>query len=260
MAFYLSKILWDIFSPFNLIIFLIFIGTFFNFINFRRFSKIIYSLVLILILLTGILPTGQYMIYLLEKNYSVKKNLPDNIDGILILGGATNPLLTKDHNQIVLNDSAERITESIKLIKKYPNSKVVFAGGSGSLLYPNLSHSAVAKRFYESFGVNTEKIYFDDKSRNTYENILFTKNKFKNIKNERWIVISSAFHLTRVLNVSEKLDLKFIPYATDYRLQKEFYFKLSINFFSNISTFELASHEWLGLIYYYLMGRSSKIY
>ena len=146
------------------------------------------------------------------------------------------------------------------LIKKYPNSKVVFAGGSGSLSYPNLSHSAVAKRFYESFDVNTEKIYFDKESRNTYENILFTKNKFKNIKNEKWVVISSAFHLTRVINVSEKLDLEFIPYATDYRSRKKFNFHVSIDFFDNFSKFQLASREWLGLIYYYLMGRSSKIF
>ena len=115
--------------------------------------------------------------YLLEKDFHSKIYLPVNIDGILVLAGATNPYLTKEYNQISLNGSAERLTESIQLIKKYPKAKVFFAGGSGSLTHPDLSHSAVAKSFYESLDVDINKIYFENKSRNTYENILFAKKK-----------------------------------------------------------------------------------
>ena len=198
--------------------------------------------------------------YLLEKNYHVKINLPDDIDGIIILSGATNPFLSKEYNQISLNDSVERLTESVKLIKKYPNVKVIFSGGSGSIKYPDLSHSTVAKKFYEDINIDTNKIYFEEKSRNTYENILFAKNIFNTKNNEKWILVTSAFHLTRALRVGEKLNLNFIPYATDYKLPKKFDWKPSLNFFYNISNFHFSSHEWAGLIVYYLMGRSSKIY
>jgi len=259
MTFFLSKFLWYIFSPFNLIIFLFVIGVILNFINFKKFSKILFFFTFLLFFITGVLPTGSYLMYLLEKDFHSKIYLPDNIDGILVLAGATNPYLTKEYNQISLNDSVERLTESIQLIKKYPRAKVFFAGGSGSLTHPDLNHSAVAKIFYESLDVDINKIYFENKSRNTYENILFAKKKFNPNKNEKWILITSAFHLTRAINIGKKLNWELIPYATDFKLPKKFTWKLSMSFFNNLSKFQQSSHEWAGLIAYYFLGRSSKI-
>ena len=70
---------------------------------------------------------------------------------ILILSGATDPYMTKEYNQVALNGSVERLTESINLIAKYPDAKIIFAGGSGSINYPTLSHSKVAKIFFKDF-------------------------------------------------------------------------------------------------------------
>lgn len=260
MIFFLSKILWEIFNPFNLVIFLFILGIILNFINYSIISKIFFSMSLLLILLIGFFPSGAYLIYLLEKDYTPITSLPQEIDGILILGGATIPSLTQDHNQVALNGSAERITESINLMKKYPNTKIIFAGGSGSISLPKLSHSAVAKKLYNNLGLDTNNIFFDYESRNTFENILFAKKKFKNISNEKWIVVTSAMHLNRALNISEKMGLKFIPYPTDYKHPKKFIFKIEINLIDNFNQFQIASREWVGLIYYYLIGRTSKVY
>ena len=62
---------------------------------------------------------------LLERNFA-KGYL--KIDGILILGGATSPGLTKEFNQIQLGESVERLTESIQLHTKYPTAKFFFTG------------------------------------------------------------------------------------------------------------------------------------
>ena len=260
MTFYLSKLLWYLFNPFNSILFLFFLSVILNFFKFQKFSKIILYFTFLLFFITGALPTGSYLLYLLEKNYHNKVNLPENVDGILILSGATNPFLTKEYDQISLNDSVERLTESIQLIKKYPKAKVFFAGGSGLAKYPDLSHSEVAKKFYESLDVNTKNIFFDKKSRNTYENIVFAKMKFNPNINEKWILVTSAFHLKRAISVGEKLGWEFVPYATDYKLPKKFRWKLSFNFFNNLGSLQHSSHEWVGIIAYYFMGRSSKIF
>ena len=260
MTFFLSKFLWHLFNPFNLILFLLILSIVFNFFKFFKFSKIIFYFTFLLFFITGVLPTGSYLLYLLEKNFHNKINLPENINGILILSGATNPFLTKEYGQISLNGSVERLIESIQLINKYPKAKVFFAGGSGSLKYPNLNHSAVAKKFYESLGVNIKNIYFENTSRNTYENIVSAKKKFNPNKDEKWVLVTSAFHLKRAINIGEKLGWEFIPYATDYQLPKKFIWKLSINFFGNLASFQHSSHEWVGIISYYFMGRSSKIF
>ena len=259
MTFFLSKLLWYLFNPFNCILLLLILSVIFNFIKFFKFSKIILYFSFLLFFIAGVLPTGSYLLYLLEKNYHNKINLPKNVDGILILSGATNPFLTKEYDQISLNDSVERLTESIQLIKKYPNAKVFFAGGSGSVKYPGLDHSTVAKKFYESLDINIKNINFENTSRNTYENIVFAKKTFNPKKDERWILVTSAFHLKRAIYVGEKLGWKFIPYGTDYKLPKKFIWRLSINFLGNLVSFQHSSHEWIGIISYYLMGRSSKI-
>jgi uncharacterized SAM-binding protein YcdF (DUF218 family) len=197
--------------------------------------------------------------FLLEKNYHNKINLPENVDGILILSGATDPVLTEEYDQVSLNGSVERLTESILLIKKYPSAKVFFAGGLGSINRSDLSHSSVAKIFYKNLDVDIQRIYFEDKSRNTYENILFAKKKFNPNKNDKWILITSAFHLKRAINIGDKLNWNFIPYAADFRLPKKFSWKPNFNIVGNFYNFQQSSHEWLGLVSYYFMGRSSKI-
>ena len=167
MTFFLSKFLWFLFNPFNCILFLLFLSLVFNFFKFLKFSKIILYFTFLFFFIAGALPTGSYLLYLLEKNYHNKVNLPEKVEGILILSGATSPFLTKEYDQISLNGSVERLTESIQLMKKYPKAKVFFAGGSGYVGHPDLNHSAVAIKFYESLDVNTKNIFFDKKSRNT---------------------------------------------------------------------------------------------
>ena len=260
MTFFLSKILWIFFNPINIILFIFFLGFLLRRMKFFKASNTIFVLSFFLFFISGITSTGSYLTFLLEKKYHNKLDFPQNIDGIIILGGATNPYLSKEYNQIIVNGSAERLIESSFLIKKYPNAKIYFAGGSGSLDFSKLSHSTVAKKFYENYNIDTEKFIFDYKSRNTYENILYAKEKFNPKKNENWIVITSAFHLNRAISIGEKLDWKLLPYGTDYRVPKKFKWKISLDFIDNLSNFKFASHEWTGLIAYYMMGRSSKIY
>ena len=260
MTFLLSKILWIVFNTFNIILFLIVLAFFLKFFRFNFFSKFFYLISVIVFLITGILPTGSYLIFQLEKDFYNENIFPENIDGILILSGATNPFLTKVHNQVSLNASSERLIESVNLMNKYPKAKVIFSGGSGSLKHLELTHSSAAKIFYKSLGVDISNIYFENKSRNTYENIIFSKKIAKPNDNEKWIIITSAFHLKRALNIGQKVNWNLIPYATDFYLPKNFEWHLSFSFLNNLLMFQTSSHEWIGLISYYFMGRTSKIF
>ena len=200
------------------------------------------------------------MIYQLEKKFHTQPVLPKQIDGILILSGATNIILSNEYNQIHLNGSVERLTESIKLMYEYPKAKIIFTGGSGSIFEQKTTHADVARNFFEQLNINTNKIIFESKSRNTYENILYSKKLANPTLDENWLVVTSAFHMNRTINIGEKLEWNFIPYAVDFQQIKRFSWLPSLRFLSNISRFESASHEWIGLIAYYIMGRTSKIY
>ena len=118
-------------------------------------------------------PVGNYIIHIIEKEYHLSTNIPENLDGILILGGATNALMFKEFNQISVNGAAERLIESVQVIKKFKNSKVIFSGGSGIINRPDLDHSQVAKSFYKKIGFKENRIIFENNSRNTFENIIY---------------------------------------------------------------------------------------
>ena len=64
------------------------------------------------------------------------------------------------------------------------------------------------------------------------------------------------------MNVAEKLELNFISYPVDFSLVKDFSLKYwyYANYSANINYFYFAAHEHVGLITYYLTGKSSKIY
>jgi len=258
MSFYLSKILWIIFNPLNMLLFFLFFGFILSFFSNKIFSKIFYSLTLVFFTIIAVIPTGAFMIYQLEKKYHVLESLPNKLDGILILSGATDPVLTKEYNQISLNGSAERLTESIQLMKKYSHTKIIFSGGSGSI-HHNFTHSEAAKLFFTNFEINLDNIIYENKSRNTYENILFSKKIAEPTINEKWLVVTSAYHMSRALNVADKLGWKFIPYAVDFKLEKKFSWQPSIAFLGNMFLFQQGTHEWVGSIAYFWMGRSSKV-
>ena len=258
MSFYLSKILWLIFSPFNLLIYIFFISFILFFLKKKKISYFLFFISFCIFNIFSVFPLGKFLIYNLEKNYH-DFIIPENVDGILILGGATNPFLTDQFNQINLNNSSERLIESIKLIKKYNNAKVVFSGGLGSIEYPKLSHAKVAERFFTELGLPINKIKFEYKSRNTYENILFSKKIVKPKQNEKWILITSAFHMNRAMFIGEKNNWNFIPYAVDFRQPKKIHLIPNLNFMENISQLQLGAHEWIGLVSYYFMGRTKRI-
>ena len=260
MSFYLSKILWLILNPFNIFIFITLLSIFLYFIKLKRLSLIIFLINFVFIALISFLPFGSYLIYNIEKEYHSYIKPPDQVDGILILGGATNALLYNEYDQISLNGSSERLVESVFIIKKFDKAKVIFSGGSGLVNRPDLDHAQVAKSFYKKIGIETNQIIFEDKSRNTYENIIYSK-KIANPKiNENWLLITSASHMKRALLIADKNNWKLIPYAVDFKNIKNFKLIPNLELLKNLNSFQQASHEWLGLISYYLMGRTAKVF
>jgi len=259
MSFYLSKILWLVINPFNILILLQFIIIFFLYIKKNKLNYFLIPIFFTLLFCFGVLPLGKFLIYNLEKNYHNSFVFPDKVDGILILGGATNPFLSDEFNQINLNGSAERLIESITLINKYRYAKVIFSGGSGYINDPEMDHARIAKQFFIKMGINTNKIFFENQSRNTYENILFSKKIAKPKNEENWIVITSAFHMNRAIFIGEKIDWILKPYAVDFTQSKKLRFKPSLKILNNLNQIQKGSHEWIGLIAYYLMGRTSRI-
>ena len=111
-------------------------------------------------------------------------------------------------------------------MKRFPNAKIVYSGGSFTTNpEAKLTGVDVAKMFYTQMEIDVNKIIFEDKSLNTYENFVFSKKFINNTDEEKWLLVTSAPHMKRAMSVAEKLELNFIPYPVDYMVHKNYSWK-----------------------------------
>ena len=167
-----------------------------------------------------------------------------------MLGGAENVFDTMRFKKLHLHQSSGRLTALVKLGNKYKNTKLIHLGGNPYLNnQKTLSEAEVAKLYFEDIKFDINRIVFLDDSRNTIENFTSLKKYLKDQNYNNILLITSAFHMKRSLLIAKKLNLKFIPYAVDFRSGSDFFItnywqKLSIS--NNFINFDLFIRELIG--------------
>ena len=244
MFFFFSQIFNLIFDIYNLIIFLLIIGILIDF--YKKRTNYFFVSILLIIILTSIFPTGKLMMMYLERDYH-EISLPNQIDGVIILSGAIEPNLSKEFNSIQLNSAGERI---VKFTEFLNNSKIkkIYSGGNAKLFDQSLNQSYFAEKFFSKY--NPVNLFYENKSKNTYENIKFTKELANPKTEENWIIITSAYHMKRSLNVANNLKWKLHPLPVDFQTEKNFIWYKNIKPFSNLLLFKKASREILANFIY----------
>lgn len=134
---------------------------------------------------------------------------------IVLLGGAIRP----PHPPLYwmdLNQSADRILHAARLWRAGKAPFVVSSGGGGPYTGgPQKPADAMADLLVE-WGVPREAILLERRSKNTYENALFSKELLAERGIRDVLVVTSAAHMPRSLAVFRSLDMNAIPAATDY--------------------------------------------
>ena len=129
--------------------------------------------------------------------------------GIIVLGGAVNGLVSKARGEIVF-DEGERMIEAAFLAKRYPQARVVFTGGSGSLIAES-KEASTARELLIELGVDPARIIVEDKSRNTEENARFTAAIVHPEPKQRWLLVTRPFICPVRLGCSRKPDSTWSP-------------------------------------------------
>ncbi len=258
--FVLSKVFWWFAQPTRLWLILTILSSLLLYSAFFRQARIALLGLTIAALAALLLPIHLYAMRPLEQRFP-QVNLPEEITGIIVLGGAVDQILTEAHGQANLNSAAERMTEAAQLALHYPNAKLVFSGGSAEIKPRSSSREAdVAEQFYQELGLNTDRLILESESRNTFENAVFTKALVNPQKDEVWVLLTSAFHMPRSVGIFEALEWEVIPYPVDYRVGLSAETSPQVLFSGKLFIFDLAVKEWLGLIAYQLMGRTSAFF
>lgn len=215
---------------------------------------------LIMIVLLGLLPIGPAMLTFLERRYPTPAALPERVDGIIVLGGGFDAYLTQVTGHIAANDSVDRMLCFTDLAKKHPGAKLVFSGGAGDILNPSAQESNDARAYFKLVGLGSRDIVYETKSRNTYENVLYSMQDVAPKNAENWVVVTSAFHMPRTMGIFTHFGWKIIPYQCDHRTDGTYdLFRRMPSVTGNYRALDIAVREIVGSISYYITDKSAFI-
>ena len=215
--------------------------------------------VLGLILFLGAFPVQQWLLGSLENRFP-EPELPDKVDGLIVLGGAESPRLTLSRGQPVIGNAAERLTTFVYLSRRYPRAKLVYSGGSGALMGQEYKASLTARLLFQQLGLDISRVQFESRSRNTWENVVYSKEMIKPAKDEKWILVDSAYRLPRAVGIFRKINWQVIPFPVDYNTFPHPEFRLGLGNFSTVTGLSWILHEWIGIVVYWATGRMSELF
>ena len=129
-----------------------------------------------------------------------------------------------------------------------------------------ISNSDIVKSYFRKVNFNLDRLIFLPGSRNTNENIRDIKRNL--IVNKDDIIITSAFHMPRVLGILKKNNIELTPFPVDYKTTKIIFYDnfFSINFFQafsvsqNLYWLEFSMRECLALIMYRITGKTDNLF
>ncbi|PPQ38038.1 Uncharacterized SAM-binding protein YcdF, DUF218 family [Rhodoblastus acidophilus] len=258
MFFIASKIFWFLASPLHLSLFVAAFGLWLL-ARGRGGAGLVASGLGLLAVMT-FLPLGAALLRPLEASFPALRLEEAAPDGIIVLGGGVDERITQARGQIQLNEAAERMTAGAALARAFPKAKLVFSGGSGALLRSGAPEADVARQLWRELGVPDERMMFEDRSRNTFENAVFTQELAHPGAGERWLLVTSAWHMPRAMAafraqgmdpVAFPVDFRTYGTADDWRPPGDGALALR--------NAETAVREWIGLIAYWLAGKTQAI-
>lgn len=256
MFFVVSKVLWSFLAPLNLILLMVVAGGILFHWG-RRAAIYLWAASALLFICLGLLPVGPLMMANLENKYQRPATLPDAVDGIIVLGGAFETSISHNRQDLALNEGADRVFEAIRLARLYPDAVLVFSGGEGKLRTYNHTEAQDTVYFLESIGFDADRPVYEDRSRNTYENALFTSEMMPEAAGKKWLLVTSAYHMDRAVKVFHTQGWGgIIPWPVDYRTTgREGLWPQRFDVSGNIYKFELAMKEYTGQLAYRLTGK-----
>lgn len=147
--------------------------------------------------------------FLIIESFIVFSSLKKDVtkpDYIVVLGAG----LWGDTPSLTLT---QRLETSLDIINMYPDVKIIVSGGQGP--GETITEAEAMKKFLVSKGIDRARIIMEDKSTNTLENLLNTREvirKFDNRDKLKITIVTSNFHMFRSKFLAERVGFKAYGY------------------------------------------------
>lgn len=180
--------------------------------------------------------------------------LPRQADAAVLLTGITQGQKSP-HDRVYLGPGADRFTNALWLYRAGRVRRIIISGGSGAVQATAHTEADDLTTLLRLAGVPNAAIIREEKSRNTRENALFTKQLLAPGQ-DTLILVTSAFHQRRALGCFARAGLHSIGFPAGYRsadrrLAPEAWLVPSPEALAN---FSLLTHEVAGWVIYKVLG------
>lgn len=144
----------------------------------------------------------------------------DSIAGIVVLGG-----------------SRARVIEGFRLAREYANAKLLLTGASPE-----------DDAYAEAQGLPRDRLMIEPNAKTTFQNAMFSRRILHPTRFEKWIIVTSAFHMPRAVGTFRQAGFSVVPWPV-----------LDQSNGAAIPTKRLL-HELIGLLVYWAIGRSDSAF
>ncbi len=253
MSFVLSKIFAYTMLPPGIFIFLGIILFFLIIKDKKRWAIFFLSIILIGMYFISIEPGMNSLVSPLEEKYPPLdiKALPDDVDAVVILGGG----LTEGRSPYPGESLYPRQFTVSRLIYGYTLWKelmvpIIVSGGNPLMSLPG-TEADTMKAFLMRLGVPENFIITEKRSRNTWENALYTAEICKNSDFKKIVLVTPAYHLMRAMVAFSKYNLNIYPAPSSYLTNKRPYVWTSFLPHADYLYYSfIALKERMGLLFY----------
>jgi uncharacterized SAM-binding protein YcdF (DUF218 family) len=260
LFFVLSKTLGYMMLPTNVLIGIGLLGIILLATRFAALGRRLAIFSLVLLAVCAFSPLGNLLLYPLESRFPPWDAARGAPDGIIVLGGSIEADLSAAHGAAVVRGAPDRIIAAAALALRYPNARVVFSGGSANLISNDAREADYAGAIFESLGVAKSRLIMERRSRNTQENAEFSKALVAPKEGERWLLVTSAFHMPRSVGLFRKAGFDVEPYPVDWRVGgRDDLLTFTSIAVDGLGRTDLAVREWMGLLAYRATGKINEL-
>ena len=244
-----------IFTPGNFLILLLVAGAVLQETRQHRLGRQIVIAVAAVCAVIFLLPIDRWLARPLEDQFT-RPPLPAHVDGILILSGGLDTTIFASRGIPAQESSDGRLLAGAELSRRYPGAKVIYSGGVAPLSGNVLPETTAARSIFGQMGVPATRIIWESRSRNTWENFVYSRQLAHPGSGDVWIVVTSALNMPRAMGIAAKLHWVVVPWPADYLTAgKGGGTNWNSGFAMRLSRIDDVMHEWIGIVAYRLTAR-----
>ena len=213
-SFYFLKVLTQLITPPGMLATGLLVGAVLVALGFRRFGRFIATLGIAQSILFSLAPVADALLIPLENEARrLGAEAPTCCyEAIVVLGGAVRLPHPPARPLPDLVESSDRVWHAARLFKMNVAPKIILSGGSAD---ESLGSEATAMRlFLVDLGVPDDRIVLEGRSINTIGNIREVRAL---VGTARVAIVTSAFHMPRVMKLARAGGLNAYAFPTDWR-------------------------------------------